>query len=712
MTGLQQTEENDASERAVSPVVDVEVRLSGHHDSEAPADKWLPEADNSAASRLVRTEPHFVPRDLGKASGVELRRLSTWEPQPHFSVALGFAAERAVASLKDRTGIELDSHTLSIDAGNTLRWKPSEFFPDSLQVPDELREGLHLWSEAKMILVLRRIYKPLLVLLVFATAAVLLGIFLTDWPLAVFGRRWSLVSSALVMIPLDVAGLLVIWRLVYSNSASLRDKIVQYDTRRAAFNKLLFDGLDALISSCLRHTLGAANMLQIPARAPKLVETNSRGLHGTRLCSDVGGLMLEHESIAIGIVGQRGVGKTSILEILRDQAEAAGHLAVFLPVPAVYSEESFLRALALRIAARLAGVERSSAKLSYQAMPIRSRALLLAGIVAMYIAALLGFAGVYWSDRIQEYTNLATTTAALLVGLSVMLASRSIVVRGRVRRAFRGEGASRTARLLYQDLRYVWEGTEEVGWSVKPRVVETRRSRSRTWRGKELSYVEVADRLRSLLEENAQDEQGTDITILIDELDKLPEQKQQTSLINVLKDLFHLRRVRVVVTVAPEAHDSFARRQSAADRTVYDTAFDEIVEVKEMTSSDAVSILRGRVPEFPDGLALFCHCVAAGNPRDMIRVARRLLKARRRAERDFSLESVLREVISESWSMPRATYSHIESELVELVLSQVNASGEWNANPDQSVFLASDRLTDGVRRLMRESSTSQSPMTA
>jgi multidrug transporter EmrE-like cation transporter len=636
------------------------------------------------------------------------------EPQPTFEESLELGRERALQSLRERTGREFDPDELKNQAVDFLAGNTAHYFAESLTLPPKLRDGLDQRKLAVSAYILSRVPYPLILIL--ATAGGFAGT--NNLTFRAYFAAGNLGLTKLAILLAFGMALLVIFKIANSRALYLYGKLLarvnSYESKRVAFNRLLFGGIDLLYANCLTKDLGILYVLQFPSSAPTLVETRSRSLHSTGDCRAVTDLLLEHESIAIGIVGPRGVGKTSMLEVIQDRAETAGHTTVSLPVPAMYSEDSFLRALALRVSVRLSGKADSSFASSMLRWSDRNTArATIAVVVLCFSVALVAF-GANFRD-ISKYVNAFTLMGGIGIVVSLLAVFYLLVGgldQGRHLKRF-SRGVERSAHLLCEDLMYSWEVTNGAELSMTPVPFETKTSRSRSRKRRELSYIEVADRFREVLEENAKYAHSSPITILIDELDKLPSAKQRASLIVVLKDFLHIRNVRVVVTVASEAQQAFANRQFAAERTVYDTAFDEIVQIAETTVSDTCGILGGRVAGFPDGLALFCHCVGGGNPRDAIRVARGLLREGKRANAEFDLETSLRKLIRESWSLDGANKerSELADEVVALTLEQLD-DDHWRVETSSTDFARADVLAARLKDLRAEAIKADAATTA
>ncbi len=120
----------------------------------------------------------------------------------------------------------------------------------------------------------------------------------------------------------------------------------------------------------------------------------------------------------------------------------------------------------------------------------------------------------------------------------------------------------------------------------------------------------------------------------IDELDKLAPEAA-VRFMNDIKAIFeaHVPGCYFLVSVSEEALAGFAQR-GLPTRDVFDTAFDEMLRLEPLSYDATVAMLAKRVIDLPRGVAVLCHALAGGLPRDVIRVVRATVAARDRTGRD------------------------------------------------------------------------------
>jgi hypothetical protein len=117
----------------------------------------------------------------------------------------------------------------------------------------------------------------------------------------------------------------------------------------------------------------------------------------------------------------------------------------------------------------------------------------------------------------------------------------------------------------------------------------------------------------------------TKLIIGIDELDKIEDGSLARQFLNELKGIFGLPNCYFLVTVSEDALISFERR-GATVRDVFDSSFDEIVEVPPLSLKECYDLLYSRVFGVPRPFMALAYVLAGGIARDVIRHTRTLLE--------------------------------------------------------------------------------------
>jgi len=189
----------------------------------------------------------------------------------------------------------------------------------------------------------------------------------------------------------------------------------------------------------------------------------------------------------------------------------------------------------------------------------------------------------------------------------------------------------RTARQHLQEIRFQqsyssgWGGSLSIPFAQL--TAEAREDAAVTLARHQLSLPEIMDHYRNFIELVHKE---YEIIIGIDELDKIGSDEQVQRFLNEIKALFGLEGCFYLISVSESALSSFERR-GLPIRDVFDSSFDAIVHVDYLDLGRAQQLLRRRVIGVPVPFLDFCHCMAGGLPRDLIRVFRDLFEDRRQA---------------------------------------------------------------------------------
>ncbi|MDB4872567.1 MAG: hypothetical protein JWL97_3571 [Gemmatimonadales bacterium] len=151
-------------------------------------------------------------------------------------------------------------------------------------------------------------------------------------------------------------------------------------------------------------------------------------------------------------------------------------------------------------------------------------------------------------------------------------------------------------------------------------------------RGSSIKYLpwsmpEIVGHLRRFLDEISREAKldGGRVLIAIDEVDRISDLNQAERFIGEIKTIFGIANCFFLVSVAEEVGSVFARR-ALAGRSVFENAFDEIVSVHALSLTEAQELLQKRVLGMTDSFLYLTYALSGGIPREVIRVARRLVE--------------------------------------------------------------------------------------
>jgi hypothetical protein len=190
--------------------------------------------------------------------------------------------------------------------------------------------------------------------------------------------------------------------------------------------------------------------------------------------------------------------------------------------------------------------------------------------------------------------------------------------------------------------------TYTTGWSgsVKSPVgVEAAVNGSLSSAQQPLTYPEIVTSFRDFLYEVADEvrQDGNAVFIGIDELDKIESSHKARQFVNDVKGVFDVPNVYFLASVSEDALISFERR-GVSVRDAFDSAFDEIIRADYLDLSTAKQVLERRVVGLSAPYIAFCHALSGGLPRDLIRVARRVVAAADTTNR-HDLAGIVRHVL-------------------------------------------------------------------
>ena len=394
---------------------------------------------------------------------------------------------------------------------------------------------------------------------------------------------------------------------------------------------------------------------------------------------------------SVGIAGPRGSGKTSLL-----QAICAGRLpigaarrrnspdlfSVLVAAPVEFSSREFLLHFFAKLCEHLISWDTGLRSLASQPSPPKSKGrpkvpvgligvlCVIASIVLLLLAlpsaqrqqffrtkvtpALAKLFGHNWNS-VKQFVggmNLRTTLIGiglLLVGLILCIL---VIVRMLRTQSARYLKNNRPALIKYardrlQRIRF--QLSYSSGWSgtLKLPVVEGGVNEMLSAAENQMSLPDVVAEIKAFLTEITLAVRNIRLVLAIDELDKLESDVKAWQFLNDLKGIFGVPRCLYLVSISEEALSSFELR-GFPFRDAFDSAFDEVAHLRQLTYGESRALLRRRVIGLSGPYICLCHCMAGGLPRDLIRVARDLVILRREGRRDSrDLSDITADLIQE-----------------------------------------------------------------
>jgi hypothetical protein len=145
-------------------------------------------------------------------------------------------------------------------------------------------------------------------------------------------------------------------------------------------------------------------------------------------------------------------------------------------------------------------------------------------------------------------------------------------------------------------------------------------------------------------------ENGYQVRIGIDELDKLEAGDDAERFLTGITALFPIRDCSFLLTISQNAAAQFARRGMPV-RDVFDSSLDCVIVVQPISFAEARRMVRSRFPpkqpeKMSDTQILLCYCLSGGLPRDCLRYCQRLGELNSLAEGHQRLGQVLPDLLS------------------------------------------------------------------
>jgi hypothetical protein len=496
-------------------------------------------------------------------------------------------------------------------------------------------------------------------LLAIAAAVAELAALIVPIELGLSSPYWP---SLLVVIYLGVTA---VFALGHANRPLLRDiktflllrKNYGLDQQaNSAQEKWLADARDTAV----RHELTQAiNRLRAPEFEKRLFVPNAAGLRAvyhedsqvrTIAIQRTGNALARSDGASIAIAGPRGSGKSNLVTQL---CRSESRFAVLVSAPTQYAPREFLLQLFQELCVKYIrehgeyakkAVGRTKAVLSYVR---ENRALAVRCAAATVLAALLiwdlvsrsaardvdRFPQALWLDKSAFY--------AVILGLLIVVLAPKRVAHDR-RREARLVGI---ARRYLAELRAEQTSTAQVQSNIP--IVQAafgRASRSLPW-----TMPELVGRLREFLGDIAEAElqaNGRRVLVCIDEVDRIGSADEASKFLSDVKAIFGAPHCYFVVAIADELGIESSKR-AITSRSLSDNIFDEVISIEPMSFDLCRDLLTRRVLGFTESFVWLSLVLSGGLPRDLIRVARRLVEMTIESEYELRLTAFADQLVRE-----------------------------------------------------------------
>ena len=348
---------------------------------------------------------------------------------------------------------------------------------------------------------------------------------------------------------------------------------------------------------------------------------------------------------SVGVSGPRGAGKTTLLKQVTADARRGSpqkiEAGIVVDAPVEYDAREFVLHLFARLCEDTLGPARVEAMRGWRrrsawgaALPFPFTAFGRLGAPYPPLLGPLLFAigaTAYLSLQVaagappdpEKFIPLARAVAIIGIGLTAV--TLLLIAAGALLTLRFGSfaGTRRTTMLAAAErhLRQIWfQQTFTSGWSGSlkfPLGLEGGAERSTQLAENQLSYPDVV----SLYKEFARSlSRRGQVRIGIDELDKMDDE-QARRFLNEIKVIFRVSGCFYLVSVSEDAMAYFERR-GLPFRDVFDSSFDDVMQIGYLSYQDSWRVLRRRVVGMPIPFIALCHALGGGLARDVIRAAR------------------------------------------------------------------------------------------
>ena len=342
------------------------------------------------------------------------------------------------------------------------------------------------------------------------------------------------------------------------------------------------------------------------------------------------GLVFDLGASAVALSGARGVGKTTLLQGLAADQES-GVLGMVVSAPVRYEPRGFLLHLYAQLCRTILdrlGDDRARSRVRWALSQARRLLAWILRTAATLCVLAVVFVGTReWLAGRLPVPRLPATYLVCAAALAVL----AVWVRGRAPARELALAAEAAKRL--RQTRYLQTVSAERSAGVGRGPWQVGLKRARQWAEQPRSLPELVDSYRTFATSVAawwRAESGGrgKLVIAVDEADRIADPLLAEQFVNEIKATFGVPDCVVVVSMSDEALAGFERRLTRM-RTVFDSAFDYVVRLRELSVGESVALLEHRVAGVPAAFWALCHCLAGGMPRDVLRMARTMLDEHR-----------------------------------------------------------------------------------
>lgn len=539
----------------------------------------------------------------------------------------------------------------------TTRLEEDETFKESSEfIESEKRKSWRSRSEARLEKSLRkRIIHPLYAFIVFLVPFFLIA-FSTNAPQIISYRGTIIILGILVSLSL-LCVKFFIWGWHDHGSGEHLSDISSVSEAIKLIDELAANYVeDIRVSLEEEYELGDPDPYweKVPEYATskpfqKISERHDGGIEyvETHYLSDLTKYVEEMDKGSIGIAGERGFGKTSLMRALERNLEGKSLnsiVTVWLSAPTAISEEKFLLSVLAKLATRVGGKltnnkywpdQHPQEKLRKEERDRTWNALSLMGIVSIVIIFfyfyLLGGSQTTLDDNefLKIEWNVMLFTFFFILGISFfgrrLMDSRRFSSVQQADRPFVAASADLLEGLWFERTdslsSEVWLSHLGVSLGGSSGTEKTRQPFTlphliQMW-DDYIEYITKGDFSRF-----------EKVIVFIDEIDKMKDSSKIGEFMRILKALYNPLSLFFVVSISEDAYDRFQTRMSSAGkRDEFDSSFDHMLQIKRMDYAQTEKLINSRIfgHDLPIPMTLLIWMISKGNPRDALRLTRDII---------------------------------------------------------------------------------------
>jgi hypothetical protein len=344
--------------------------------------------------------------------------------------------------------------------------------------------------------------------------------------------------------------------------------------------------------------------------------------------------LARREGAAIGLAGPRGGGKSELIRYITKPT--ADVVSIRLWAPSQVDHTAFLLQLLKQICVQVLGqrdeerntserLETSSTDAADDDSGEAKALALSVGILLALCGLALILGDLFNYDLRRDKMGLGivlVVLAMLIAGFGTRIASEWLPYPDDLEPAEARLLSLAKLMLRRAEFTETYSMNAELATRLAP--INAKLGLSRSQQSRPLSDVETVYKIQTLV--HAIREQGQEVLVGIDELDKIGTDEEAMAFLNSIKILFPIEGCSFIVSVSENAWVRFAQR-GLPFRDVFDSSFDDIFYVGRLDIKSSRDLLRARDKRITDLQCLFCHVMSGGLPRDLLRVARRIGQA-------------------------------------------------------------------------------------